>query len=630
MRKPGPPLPSRVASPLKRLALASVGLLCLAAALAAEIPCEWSGVDRIVAVGDIHGAYESLVQIMRGTGVIDEMNHWIGGRTHFVQNGDIMDRGPRARDIFDLLRALDKEAKAAGGMVHVLLGNHEEMNITGIALGYEDYVTIEQFHAFLPPAFRAAKEKEFLKSLKDEPDLRPQDRSLDIVNNPRLRLFWQQLMKDKGPLGQEARTHYFLFFNENYGDWLIRQNTVIRINDVIFVHGGINEEYSTWKLVDINNLMRKELEFYRGRLTGVYLGEADFRPRLVYSPDGPLWYRDLARTDERAALPMVIRILDNLKARTMVIAHTFWRGRSGSPVVTMENMSRFRYPDGNGRIYIIDTGISAVYGGVPSALVFESGRPILWGDPDEELPPRSSPVRAGKAPETQAEAEEFLRTAAILRDRPREESGRSAPRRIYLDDGRNRVGTIFKYIDRRRPQDLPDSWQYEIAAYELSKLLGKEIVPPVVVREIGGVRGSLQVFIEGAIRMSELPKETDPAGPDSPLLKVRICRVFENLVYNSCADPEDTRIRPSDGRVFRVDFAEAFAPVAALLPDCEITCASRAVYEGLLAWDEAKVKDKLGPYLNADELAALTQRKDIILERIRALIKDKGEANVIY
>ncbi|MDH4197445.1 MAG: hypothetical protein OEW05_08575, partial [Candidatus Aminicenantes bacterium] len=154
--------------------------------------------------------------------------------------------------------------------------------------------------------------------------------------------------------------------------------------------------------------------------------------------------------------------------------------------------------------------------------------------------------------------------------------------------------------------------------------------PPVVVREVEGVRGSLQVFIEGAIRMSDLPAEKGPAGPDSAQTKLRICRVFENLVYNSCADPEDTLIRPNDGRVFRVDFAEAFAPVASLLPNCEITCSSRALYQGLLAWDEDKVREKLGPYLNEEELGALAKRKELVLDRITALIKEKGEAKVLF
>ncbi len=620
------PTPPRFrVSPWKKLALALLAVLYLAAFVsAAEIPCEWSGVDKIVAVGDIHGDYTNLVKIMFGTGLIDEMNHWKGGRAHFVQNGDIMDRGPRAKDIFDLLRQLQKEAEAAGGMVHVLIGNHEEMNITGIAFGYPDYITIEQFRDFLPPSYRAAKEKEFLKSLKDEPDLRPQDRSLDIVSNPRLRLFWKNLTEDP-----EARLQYFSYFNERYGNWLLQQNAAIKINDVVFVHGGISEEYSTWKLVDLNDLIRKELEFYRGRLRGVYLQEPAFRPRLVYAPDSPLWFRDLATKDERSSLPMVIRILDNLKARTMVIAHTFWRGQNGSPIVSMEHMSRFRYPDGNGRVYIIDTGISSIYGGVPSALVFIEGRPILWGDPEEEMPPRSSPVLSGKAPENPEEAETFLRAAAIIDVKKNDEKGRSAPWRVYLDDGRNRINTIFKYIDRRRPQFLPDSWQYEVAAYELSKLMDVPIVPPIVVREVDGIRGSLQVFIEGATTLGALQAEKG-AGREAVERKVRICRVFENLVYNSCANPEDTLIRPSDGRVFRVDFAEAFAPVPSLLPDCEITCSSRALYEALLAWDEAKVREKLSPYLNEEELGSLAKRKDLIIDRIKALIKAKGEANVLF
>ncbi|MDH4197452.1 MAG: metallophosphoesterase, partial [Candidatus Aminicenantes bacterium] len=456
MLKPVPPQTPARAPLWKRLVLCPVALLVLAAlSPAAQIPCEWSGVEKIVAVGDIHGAYESLVEIMRGTELIDDMNRWIGGRAHFVQNGDIMDRGSRAKAIFDLLRELQKEAKAAGGMVHVLIGNHEEMNITGIAFEYEDYITVEQFYDFLPDGFKAAKNKEFLKSIKDEPSLRPQDNALDFLN-PLFRQFWKDLLKEKGERGAEARGQYYVFFNEHYGNWLLRQNAVIKINDVVFVHGGLNEEYSTWKLVDINNLIRQELEFFRGgRLRGgVYREVPAFRPRMVYAPDGPLWFRDLARKDESSALPMVIRILDNLKARAMVIAHTFWRGENGSPIVDMRHMSRFRYPDGNGRIYIIDTGISAVYGGVPSALVFIDGRPILWGDPEEEMPPRSSRVLSGKAPEDPEEAEAFLRTAAISKvSRPREEAGRSAPRRVFLDDGKNLVGTIFKYIDRRRPQD---------------------------------------------------------------------------------------------------------------------------------------------------------------------------------
>src|SRR4030042_2596868 len=106
--------------------------LALTAAFSAEeIPWEWSGIERVVVIGDLHGDYESFIKILRGTQVVDDDLLWAAGKTHFVQTGDIMDRGPDARKILDLLIRLEKEAEAAGGMVHVLLGNHEEINLTG-------------------------------------------------------------------------------------------------------------------------------------------------------------------------------------------------------------------------------------------------------------------------------------------------------------------------------------------------------------------------------------------------------------------------------------------------------------------------------------------------------------------
>ena len=63
----------------------------------AEIQCVWRNVDRIVVVGDLHGAYESFVKILKQTGLVDDLLQWTGGNTHLVQMGDILDRGDRAR-----------------------------------------------------------------------------------------------------------------------------------------------------------------------------------------------------------------------------------------------------------------------------------------------------------------------------------------------------------------------------------------------------------------------------------------------------------------------------------------------------------------------------------------------------
>ena len=48
-----------------------------------------------------------------------------------VSLGDLLDRGADSRKVMDLLMRLQGEAVAAGGPVHVVLGNHEAMNVLG-------------------------------------------------------------------------------------------------------------------------------------------------------------------------------------------------------------------------------------------------------------------------------------------------------------------------------------------------------------------------------------------------------------------------------------------------------------------------------------------------------------------
>src|SRR4030042_2360365 len=96
----------------KRNLLIPISLLLLALPLfcpAASIPCVWTGVEKIIAVGDLHGDYENFVLILKNPKVrlVDDNLHWIGGKTHLVQTGDIMDRGERAKEIFDLLMRLE-------------------------------------------------------------------------------------------------------------------------------------------------------------------------------------------------------------------------------------------------------------------------------------------------------------------------------------------------------------------------------------------------------------------------------------------------------------------------------------------------------------------------------------------
>src|SRR5437764_9528301 len=91
----------------------------------------WKGIDRIAAVGDVHGDLAQFTTVLRSAGVIDRDGNWSGGKTHLVQDGDLLDRGPDSRKLIELLMKLEKQARAAGGEVHCLIGNHETMNLYG-------------------------------------------------------------------------------------------------------------------------------------------------------------------------------------------------------------------------------------------------------------------------------------------------------------------------------------------------------------------------------------------------------------------------------------------------------------------------------------------------------------------
>ncbi len=351
----------RLARPFPVFFLLVLLTSCLGPYLAAGVRYAWTGVERIVAIGDLHGDYDNFVKILTEIPVVDQGLHWAAGNTHLVQMGDIMDRGPDAKNILDLLMKLEKEAEKAGGKVHVLLGNHEEMNITGIVFRYPEYLHPEQFKSFLPDGYRRKKEEILQKAIIEMRMKRETKTSEEKYYNE----FWSSLRDD-----ERAQHEYLVNFNSKYGSWLLKQNAAIKINDTVFVHGGISEKYSLMGIEKINSTLRVELADLR-RAGERNEPQMIARPEIAYQGEGPLWYRYLAIVPEADMAAEVDRILQNLGAARMVIAHT--------PKIPSEaEMKRF-----GGKVWIIDTGIATVYGGRLSALIIQNGEPLIWRTANE-------------------------------------------------------------------------------------------------------------------------------------------------------------------------------------------------------------------------------------------------------
>jgi Sel1 repeat/Calcineurin-like phosphoesterase len=111
----------------------------------AHVQDVWTGVERVVAVGDVRGDFAQFAAVLRSAGLIDDGNNWTGGKTHLVQTGDVVDGSPDSRKVIDLLMKLERQAAAAGGAVHALIGDCEAMDMEG-DLHYE----AADHAAFLP------------------------------------------------------------------------------------------------------------------------------------------------------------------------------------------------------------------------------------------------------------------------------------------------------------------------------------------------------------------------------------------------------------------------------------------------------------------------------------------------
>lgn len=235
----------------------------------------------------------------------------------------------------------------------------------------------------------------------------------------------------------------------------------------------------------------------------------------------------------------------------------------------------------------------------------------------------------------QKEIENYLKKAEVCSEK-RRVGRRTEAWLLCLTDGKIERRGFFRITNRTRPHPLADSYKYDLAAYELNKLLDLNIVPPTVEREIEGKKGSLSLLIEGFITEEiRINKNIEPPDLESFKHSLGQLTILENLTYsNSYCGKRDLGdiliMRKEDWKIWRVDFSEAFAPLPELIPECHVTPCSKKLFQTLLKLDNDIVKAKLSLYLNEQEIIALLQRKNIIIEKIQNLIEEKGEEAVLY
>jgi len=260
--------------------------------------------QRIVAFGDVHGANDALVGLLQANKIIDSALHWQAGRTHLVSVGDLLDRGPDSRATMDLLIRLQVEARAAGGRVHVVLGNHEALNLMG---DLRD-VSAAEYAAFAtdPLSPTVAQSASDIQSA-DQPAGYLQHRAAFA------------------PTG-------------TYGRWLLSLPAMIKINRTLFTHGGLPPLVGELGIDKINANIRS------GLLTAIRARDPDAALPPELDGSGPLWYRGTAVCHPLLETQNLSQVLSATGADRVVIGHT--------PTASRQIESRL-----NERVISIDTGM---------------------------------------------------------------------------------------------------------------------------------------------------------------------------------------------------------------------------------------------------------------------------------
>ena len=327
----------------------------------APSPCNLSTPNRIVAVGDVHGAYERFVKILQAAQLVDNKQKWIGRGAVLVQTGDVVDRGPEGRRVLELLRRLEGEAERAGGRVLALIGNHEVMSMAGDLR----YVSAAEYGTFRNGDSTDLRDR-VLTALTGRAETSARG-SGDKFDRDAFRIeFLAQT-----PLGQIERQLAFGPEGE-YGRWLRAHDTVVKVNGILFIHGGISPTVAALGCEGINDAVRAEMK-------ELPVDGARLSTFLATREDGPLWYRGLAVESEGTLAGDLTTMLERLQARAIVVGHT----------VTANSRITTRF---GGRVVQIDTGMlgEAFYpGGRASALEIQDGRFVaIYEDGREQLPVR--------------------------------------------------------------------------------------------------------------------------------------------------------------------------------------------------------------------------------------------------
>jgi hypothetical protein len=240
------------------------------------------------------------------------------------------------------------------------------------------------------------------------------------------------------------------------------------------------------------------------------------------------------------------------------------------------------------------------------------------------------------------EVADFLRTAEVVEVVDLKSKGITNPRKATLSDGNRTIDAVFKTVDTfhdkvrlttgRTVFRLKDSYRNEIAAYELARLLGLDLVPPTVERKIGGRSGSLTVWVYDSMTEWDRAKVKmiPPPDPVAWNEQMHVVRLFMQLTWDTDYNNGSNLLIDPNWKIWKIDSSRAFLADKNLRREGTLTHFSRRVLASLEELTREDLDERLGPWLERHQINALWARRARILKLAEKRVAERGEAEVLF
>ncbi len=239
---------------------------------------------------------------------------------------------------------------------------------------------------------------------------------------------------------------------------------------------------------------------------------------------------------------------------------------------------------------------------------------------------------------TEEEVLAFLRSADVVSQKELTE-GVNRPLKVRLRQGGVEANAIFRIVDIRRKRvrldgklilDFRDSYTYECAAWEVSRLLGIDNVPPCVRRRFEHVDGTMQLWVEEA--MTETGRRNRDLKPPEQLRWIRqkqTMRLFDALIYNFDRNQGNMLI-DSDWKLWFIDHTRSFRSSAAVENPEKIIWCERGIYQRLQELDKQTLSRRLRGMVTSVNVKLMLKRRDQLVQHLTSRIEKMGEGSVLY